>query len=94
MKVRYDRGAVADIDEILAYIGERNPKAAAELLARFERAAELIGRAPEIGTRTERSNFRRLVVGSYLMVYEIAATEVVIHYVRHGARRRPWQDEE
>lgn len=94
MKVRYNRGALADIDEILTYIGERNPKAAAELLARFERTAELIGRAPEIGTLTQRANLRKLVVGSYLMVYEIVASEAVIHYIRHGARRRPWLGEE
>ena len=94
MKIRFNRGALADIDGILGYIGERNPKAAAELLARFEHAAELIGRAPEIGTRTQRDNLRKFVVGSYLLIYEIAAAEVIIHYIRHGARRRPWQDEQ
>ena len=93
MKVRFNRGALADIDEILAYIGERNPKAAAELQARFERAAELIGHAPEIGTRTERDNLRKFVTDSYLLIYEIAEIEVIIHYVRHGARLRPWQGE-
>jgi hypothetical protein len=27
------------------------------------------------------------------MVYEVKADEVIIHYVRHGARRRPWEGE-
>jgi len=29
-----------------------------------------------------------------LIVYEVGTDEVVIHYVRHGARRRPWEGEE
>jgi len=28
-----------------------------------------------------------------LIVYEVARDEVVVHYVRHGARRRPWERE-
>jgi hypothetical protein len=34
-----------------------------------------------------------LPVGNYLIVYELGEEEVVIHYVRHGARRRPWEGE-
>ena len=94
MRVRFNRGALADIDEIAAYVAERNPKAAAGLLARFEAASTLLGQSPEIGVRTERMNLRKLVIGSYLMIYEINAGEVVIHYVRHGARRRPWEVDE
>ena len=93
MKVRFNRGALADIDEILNYIADRNPKAASELLQRFEGVARLIGETPEIGIRTERANLRKFVVGSYLLIYEIAATEIIIHYVRHGARQRPWAGE-
>jgi plasmid stabilization system protein ParE len=41
MKVRFNRAALADIDEITNYISTRNPAAAAELLSRFETAANL-----------------------------------------------------
>lgn len=94
MKVRFNRGALEDINQILDFVAERNPKAAAKLLERFEGVVELIGNTPEIGTRTERSNLRKFVVGSYLLIYEIAPSEVIIHYVRHGARRRPWDSEQ
>ena len=30
---------------------------------------------------------------NYLIVCEVATDEVIIHYVRHGARRRPWEGE-
>jgi plasmid stabilization system protein ParE len=93
MKVRYNRGALFDLNEILNYIAERNPAAAAGQLAKFEAAARLIGRNPEIGQLTLREGLRRIVVGRYLMVYEIGAAEITIHYVRHGARQRPWENE-
>jgi plasmid stabilization system protein ParE len=52
MRVRYNRGARADLDEILNYISERNPSAAARLLERFLATERLISRFPEIGTKT------------------------------------------
>jgi toxin ParE1/3/4 len=42
MKLRYERGALADLEEILAYIAADNPGAAARLVARIEDAARRI----------------------------------------------------
>ena len=39
MKVRFNRGALEDIGEILEYIAKRNPPAAAGLSLQFEDAA-------------------------------------------------------
>jgi toxin ParE1/3/4 len=94
MKVRYERGALADLEEIFSYIAADNRLAAARLVARIEEAVDRIGRNPYIGQITRNAAFRRLPVGQYLIVYEVAVTEVVIHYVRHGARRRPWEPED
>jgi toxin ParE1/3/4 len=94
VKVRYERGALADLEEIFAYIAADNPPAAARLVARIEETAARIGDSPYIGQRTRNPRFRRLPVGDYLIVYEVGETEVVIHYVRHGARRRPWEQED
>ena len=93
MKVRFNRAALADISEIIEYIETRNQSAAINLLSRFEAGADLIGRVPSVGTSTERANFRWLVIGNYLMVYELSGDEAIIQYVRHGARRRPWEGE-
>jgi addiction module RelE/StbE family toxin len=93
MKVRYERGALADLEEIFAYIEAENPPAAARLVVRIEAAVGRISENPYIGQRTRNPLFRRLPLGEYLIVYEVGATEVVIHYVRHGARRRPWEQE-
>jgi toxin ParE1/3/4 len=94
MKLRYERGALADLDEIFAYIAADNREAAARLVARIEEVAAKIAASPYMGEATRKSRFRRFPVGSYLIVYEVAADEVIVHYVRHGARRRPWEDEE
>ena len=93
MRVRFNRGGLADVAEILDYLAERNPPAAAGLSREFEAAVRLIGEMPEIGALTARRDFRRLVCGNYLVVYEIKLDEAIIHYVRHGARERPWEGE-
>jgi toxin ParE1/3/4 len=93
MKLRYERGALADLDEIFVYIAADNRDAAARLVARFEEVAARIAEQPYLGEATRKPGFRRFPVGNYLIVYEIGLDEVIIHYVRHGARRRPWEDE-
>jgi toxin ParE1/3/4 len=94
MKLRYERGALADLDEIFAYISKDSPDAAARLAARLEQVAARIAEAPYMGEATRKSRFRRFPVGNYLIVYEIGEAEVIVHYVRHGARRRPWEEGE
>jgi toxin ParE1/3/4 len=93
MKLRYSRGALADLEGIFSYIARDNRRAAARLVARIERVSSLIAEHPYIGTVTRNARFRRFSIGNYLIVYEIGMDEIVIHYVRHGARRRPWQGE-
>jgi toxin ParE1/3/4 len=92
-ELRYQRGALADLDEIFAYIARDNEEAAARLVARVEQVAGRIAENPYMGEATRKLRFRRFPVGNYLIVYEVAADEVIIHYVRHGARRRPWEGE-
>jgi len=94
MRLRYERGALADLDEIFAYIAENNPEAAARLVARIEEVAAKIAASPYMGEATRKLAFRRFPVGNYLIVFEVARDEVIIHYVRHGARRRPWEGEQ
>jgi addiction module RelE/StbE family toxin len=93
MKLRYERGALADLDEIFSYVAADSRTAAGRLVARIEDAARRIAATPYIGEATRNPRFRRLPVGNYLIVYEVGTDEVIIHYVRHGARLRPWEGE-
>src|SRR5579862_1792125 len=94
MKVHYERGALADLDEIFSYIARDNPVAAQRLVARFEEAAARIAERPYMGEATRKSRFRHFPIGNYLIVYEVGQDEVIIQYVRHGARRWPWEGEQ
>jgi toxin ParE1/3/4 len=94
MKLRYERGALADLDKIFAYIAADNREAAGRLVARIERAATRIAASPLIGRTTSKPGFLRFPVGEYLIVYEIGNDEVVVHYVRHASRPRPWEGEQ
>jgi addiction module RelE/StbE family toxin len=93
MKLRYERGALADLEEIFAYIAKDNSTAAAQLVARIERVTAEIAEQPYLGAATRNPKFRRFPVGNYLIVYEIGSNEIIVHFVRHGARRRPWEGE-
>ena len=85
--------AHSPIDEIFAYMAADNREAAGRLVTRIEHAAARIAASPHIGGATRKSGIRRFPVGNYLIVYEIGNDEVVVHYVRHGARPRPWEGE-
>jgi toxin ParE1/3/4 len=93
MKPRYERGALADLEEIFAYIAADSRQAAGRLVARIERVAKRIAASPQIGGTTRKSGFLRFPIGKYLIVYEVGNDEVIVHYVRHGARPRPWEGE-
>jgi toxin ParE1/3/4 len=54
MKLRYERGALADLEQIFSYIAQDNPKAAAKLGARIEETAARIAPMPYIGAPTRK----------------------------------------
>ena len=89
--LRYERGALADLEDVFGYIAPDDRGAAARLVARIEDAVGRLVANPRMGEKTRDPRFRRLVVGKHVIVYEIGTDEVVIQYVRHGARSRPWE---
>ncbi len=93
MNVRYTLTALAEIDEILAYVRERNPAAAAAIGQQIERVVAWLTESPRMGYRIDETSLRMLPVGRYpyLIFYTVEDDEVVIRNVRHAARRRPWQ---
>src|SRR3954467_15035744 len=88
MKVRYSETALAEINEIFAYISEQNAPAAKRIVARIERTINNLGDFPEMAQETREAGVRRIPAGRYpyLVYYTVEAEEVVIH-VRHAAGR-------
>ena len=96
MRVVLSRFALAELDEILAYIAKRSPSGARNVEARFRHAFELIARYPQAAERVEqRPDVRRLplVRYPYAVYYEIGRDEVTVLRIIHGARQQPWSDE-
>jgi addiction module RelE/StbE family toxin len=92
MKVRYSETALRELDEIFAYIYERNRSAAAAVVDRVDRVAALLEEFPFAGHTTDEPGVRimPLVRYPYLVFYAVNGEEIVILHVRHGARLRPW----
>ena len=88
MKVRYTEPALADLISILDYIAEQSPQGAKRVQSRVQYVIELLTRHPHIGVRTDDPAIRRLTTlpYPYLVFYEVTATEIIIHAVRHAAR--------
>jgi toxin ParE1/3/4 len=95
VKLRYSETALRELDEIFAYIFERNRSAAAAVVDRIERLATLIGEQPLIGHLTDEEGVRTMPVVRYPFVIFYTVNEktgeVVILHVRHGARLPPWE---
>ena len=90
MKLVWSELAIADRKAIFDHIHTDNPRAAAQLDARFDDAASRLGEHPEIGRRGRIAGTRELVVHRrYFLLYEIAGDAVTIHAVVHTSRKWP-----
>jgi toxin ParE1/3/4 len=89
MRLRYTTRAAAELDEVLAFVDRESPQGARRVKARVLAVIDLLLRYPESGKLTNTSRLRRAVVYAYpyLIYYKMSATEIVIHGVRHTARR-------
>jgi plasmid stabilization system protein ParE len=89
VKLRYTLRAAAELDEILSYIDEHSPQGARSVQERIQAMTTLLLQHPQAGHPTSKSGLRRMVAYPYpyLIFYRITETEIIIHGVRHSARR-------
>jgi len=91
-EVRLTAKARGDLNEIVAYIAQDNPLAAERLGDELAAEADSLSNYPYRGGWVRRRrNVRRLVHGSYLIVYRIFESNRLIEILRfwHGARGVP-----
>jgi toxin ParE1/3/4 len=88
VNLRFTTPALADLDEILDFIANRSPGGAIRVQARIKAVTELLLRHPRIGAQTQDPSIRRIAASPYpyLVFYEVADGEIIVHAVRHGAR--------
>jgi len=97
MKVRYTAAAHAEITEIHTYIARDNRSAADRVINQIEHTIELIEKSPRIGRLKYQQSVYMVPVRrypQYLLFDTIEGNEIVVLNVRHGARRRPWEDDD
>ena len=87
MNVRFSRQARADLKTIIATIASENPGAARRFGRLLRDRALSLGQNPYRGTPLRRPNgLRRLLVGPYLILYDVAGDRVEVLQIVHGAR--------
>jgi plasmid stabilization system protein ParE len=89
LKVRYTPVAVADLRKALAYIEKQSPRGARKVQAAFSGSSTSRSTTPDVGARTHSKRLRRLIARPYpsLIFYEVADDDIIIHGVRHSARK-------
>jgi toxin ParE1/3/4 len=92
MRVRFTRPAQADLNAIYAYVSERNPSAAARLIARLIDRAQALAENPYQGRKIDEANGRVVVIPRYryFIFYTVENDEIHITHIRHTSRRRRW----
>lgn len=89
MKLRYTRKAARELSDILEYISLNSPQGGRVVGGRIGEMIELLSHFPTAGQMTSKGRLRRLIVTPYpyLIFYRITEGHIVIHGVRHAARK-------
>jgi toxin ParE1/3/4 len=89
VKLRYTPRAAVELDKVLSDIELESRQGALRVKARVQSIINLILQYPHAAPLRSKRGIRRMVVYPYpyLIFYKATAAEVVIHGVRHAARR-------
>ena len=93
MRVRWTREAAADLEDVLSYIAERNPAAAAAVADRIEETITVIKQWPYAARQDKETGVREAVIRGLplLVIYTINSLVEIIavfHTSRNPATKR------
>ena len=91
MRLIYLPRAVRDLETIVTYIAQDDPKAAYSVRARIEQSLLILKNHPMIGRETEFPGLRKWSIPAltYAAYYRIEGNKIIIARVIHGARKWP-----
>jgi plasmid stabilization system protein ParE len=92
LKVRLSKNARTFIQREAKYLRERNQAAAESFLGRLRQARRNLAQFPKIGhekTSLPVEGSMRLVVGDYVLDYDLDGEGVAITSIRHGRQQDP-----
>lgn len=83
--------AIDDLNDILDYIMDDNPKASVETIDTIDRSISQLERFPDLGViprdiRLKQLGYRMLVIDNYLAFYVVENDIVQIRRIIHGSR--------
>jgi plasmid stabilization system protein ParE len=89
MKVALAPRALRDLEDIAAYLRQRSPSGARNVLLAIKASIDALSAFPEIGRVVDDEQHRRLPVMRYpySIFYRIAGAELLILHIRHTSRR-------
>ena len=87
MTVRWSDRALRDVADIYDYIAPDSEHAALRISDRIFEAGERLAVMPRLGRASQLRRRRELIADQYILLYSIHRDEVLIHSVRHGARK-------
>lgn len=87
-KIVYLRRALQDLVEIREYLGQFSDDAPLRILGRIKQRIENLAEHPRISPFYDDLEIRKLVVGDYLVLYQINENKksIEILYILHGTR--------
>lgn len=86
-RILYSRRAAAEVEEIMAFLGEHSATAAQRFSEAVGRAEQQLSEFPNSGAPGLRPGTRRLVVDNYIVSYRRRDGGVEVFAVRHASRR-------
>lgn len=88
MSYRLSSRALSDLESIVDYLSDVNPKAALRLVDRLEERWELLVTQPRSGVLRQDlgPDLREVIVGEYLSIYRLDDNDIQILRVLHGRR--------
>lgn len=92
MKIHWSPRARYDLDRIVDYISKDDPRAAGRWLASIRSRTRSLGTHPRLGRtvpEVDRDDVRKLIVGSYRVLYRILPEVVEVIAVFEGHRLLP-----
>jgi len=89
MNVVFAPRALRDLESIGAYLVERNPSGAVNVLGAIKSSIDTLGFFPQIGRLVDDAGHRRVPVPHYpyVIFYRVAEDELLILHIRHTSRR-------
>lgn len=92
MRVRLSEEARTFLRTAGEYLRHHSPAAARRLVERMRQARTYLGDFPMIGPESDEGpvpGTRRLVIGDYVLTYEISDGVIQISAIRHGRMQAP-----